>query len=811
MGPSSLSAAMLAVARLALLAVFAEVASAQVNVNSAQDHSGQTLPQTVAPLVQNSCLPCHDATTDTDLNFEQLGYDLSDQQTYQNWLAVYDRVRSGEMPPEPESRPDPQTRHVALQGLADHLRMASRAKQEQTGRVPSRRLTKLELGYTLRDLLHIDRNVTTAIPEESSSGTFDTVGIDQRMSAVHMESYLEASDKALAAAIQVGRNQKIAIELDFAGSKFLNEFHDKPLELGGSVSRRTEHGVALFRDVDYLLTSHAGGAILPAAGQYRISTTAKSYQSTEPITLKIIRKETSGAAQLLITKDLIPGQQEEVSLETFLKPGDTFYTTFAMKSEPFPKIAAVGVRQYNGPGIEVIKQNLVGPLTDSWPPKSTQELFAGCDIQGPDTGPFQISITEAWISERIRSFCKTAFRRPVIESEIQTYLNLVNHDSQRNRPPLDRLRLALKSILAAPQFLLFSDQSGELDDHALATRLSYFLWKSLPDATLTRLANLGQLSEPDVLKNQVDRMLADPKSQRFIKDFVGQWLRLYHVNATSPDEGLYPEFDELLGSAIPQETECFVTHLIQNNLSILNLVDSDFTFVNRRLAQHYDLPDVDGQEFRRVKLPAGSKRGGILTQAAILKTTANGTTTSPVMRGNFVLTTLLGTPPPPPPPAVGSIEPDTRGQTTIREILQAHREIESCNQCHQKIDPPGFALESFDPIGGYRSHYRATGGGLMGLLTQQTYHAGPAVDPSGVTADGQAFNGISDFKKYLLNQDQQIARNLISLLVVYSTGGEIEFVDHDEIDSMLEQSIRTNFGFKDMIHAVVQSHLFRHL
>ena len=216
---------------------------------------------------------------------------------------------------------------------------------------------------------------------------------------------------------------------------------------------------------------------------------------------------------------------------------------------------------------------------------------------------------------------------------------------------------------------------------------------------------------------------------------------------------------------------------MKENLSLCNLIDSDFTFVNRRLAEHYGIPGIEGQAFRKIQLPQDSPRGGVLTQAAILKTTANGTTTSPVTRGNFVLTNFLGTPPSPPPPGVGSIEPDTRGQTTIREILTAHRKIESCNQCHREIDPPGFAMESFDPIGGFRTYYRASGGELKfgDLTVAAPPRQGPPVDPSGVTADGKDFSGIDEFKRLLLDQKEPVARNFISQLVVYATGGEIEF------------------------------------
>ncbi len=332
----------------------------------------------------------------------------------------------------------------------------------------------------------------------------------------------------------------------------------------------------------------------------------------------------------------------------------------------------------------------------------------------------------------------------------------------------------------------------------------------MPDQELMDLAAAGKLTQSDVLAQQVNRMLEDEKSQRFVNDFLGQWLTLHEINATTPDENLYPEYDDVLSKSILEETELFFTELINENLSVTNLIDSDFAFLNRRLAQHYQVPGVRGQTLQKVTLPDESPRGGVLTQASVLKTTANGTVTSPVTRGNFVLTNILGTPPNPPPPNVGSIEPDTRGTTTIRETLDAHRNVASCAMCHRQIDPPGFALESFDPIGKYRVNYRATKGETLFQLFQGgTYKRGPKVDPSGVTAEGRSFSGIEDYKQLLMAQKDQVAKHFISQLIVYSTGGEIEFADREELEAIRARTQDQDYPVKNIIHEVVQSKLFR--
>ncbi|MBP85576.1 MAG: hypothetical protein CMJ64_02490 [Planctomycetaceae bacterium] len=782
--------------------------------------SGTTVAQSfktdVAPLIESSCIQCHDADTETGLTIGALGHDLSDAETFRKWERVFDRVHDGEMPPESEARPDPMQLKVALASLKKDLRTASLARQQRVGRVPARRLTKLEFGYTLRDLLLIESDMTSSIPDEVESGSFDTVGSTQRISAVHMESYLKAADEALKLAINLGENPyRVRVMNDYS---HLDQWHEKPLNMGGNVTRKLKYGkgIALFRDVDYLMQFRFG---VTTPGTHRLSAKVAAYQSKEPVTLKLIVKDPTGGARLVKAVDLEPGTPETIVVDAFLKPGDSPYLTFDMGGvEPFTAItAAGGSKNYKGRGLAIMSQKVEGPLFDSWPPPSTRQLLDGLELansEGSDKGPFEVKASKnqlEHVTEIVRHFAPRAFRRQVAEGEIQSFVDLAKPALEADRDFIDVLRIPLRSMLSSPQFLLFGGEAGELDDHALANRLSYFLWKSMPDEQLFALVKEGKLSDSKVLARQVDRMLGDEKSNRFVRDFLGQWLRLYKVNATTPDEGLYPEYDELLAGAIPKEPELFFTELINENLSLTNLIDSDFTFVNRRLATLYGIPDVKGQQFRKVELPKDSPRGGVLTQAAILKTTANGTVTSPVLRGNFVLTNFLGTPPPPPPPLEASIEPDTRGKTTIREILAAHREIETCNTCHREIDPPGFAMESFNPIGGFRTHYRASGGELKfgDFNVPAPFKKGPPVDASGVTADGKEFSGINEFKQHLLNEKEQVAKHFISQLVVNSTGGEIQFADREEIEAILKRTRKDDFPVRDIIHEVVQSKLFR--
>lgn len=781
-------------------------------------------PKALSTLVEQHCASCHDSDTETELDLGSLDYKLERGETFAAWENVFDRVSRGEMPPESEDQPDENEKSAFLNLLHDDLLKASQMRQAKLGRAGPRRLTKLELGYTLQDLLQISGNVTSGVPEEGESGSFDIVGATQRISALHLESYLGAADEALALAIQLGENPYASHKTTYG---WLKEWHEKPLNDGGSITR--EHpdgeGIILFRDIDYLTMFHFkynpyGG--VPTAGVYRLQADVAPFQSRKPLTVKCIAKDPSGGARLLKAMDLKPGEKQLLEFETYLQPGEIPYLTYVDPSKD-AIFSKGGAKYYKGPGLAIHSQTVEGPLNETWPPASTTKLLKGIELK-PAGGllglfggskPFQTKLTQSageHVADIATQFARRAFRRPTSRDEIQPFLELAKPAIEAERPFLEVLHIPLRSMLGAPSFLLFDSEPGRLDDFALANRLSYFLWRSMPDEELFELADAGKLSDPEILAAQVERMLDDEKSERFVKDFIGQWLRLYKVNVTTPDDGLYPEFDELLSNSIPQETELFFSELLHENLSLSNLVDSDFTMLNRRLAEHYDIEGVEGQEFRRVELSADSPRGGVLTQAAILKTTANGTNTSPVARGNFVLSNLLGTPPSPPPPDIGSIEPDTRGETTIRAILAAHREMESCNQCHREIDPPGFALESFNPIGGFRTNYRISGGesSFFGFVSKLPPRKGPKVDSTGVTADGQRFTDIQGYKKLLLRKKEQLARNFISQLIVFSTGAEIQFADRQEIERILARHQRFDYPVRDIMLSVIQSKLFLH-
>jgi hypothetical protein len=311
------------------------------------------------------------------------------------------------------------------------------------------------------------------------------------------------------------------------------------------------------------------------------------------------------------------------------------------------------------------------------------------------------------------------------------------------------------------------------------------------------------LSRPENLRAQVERMLKHPKAQGFIKNFLAQWLDLRLIDFTMPDRKLYPEFDDALRKSMVEETELFFAELLKRDLSVANFVDSDFAMLNERLAQHYGIAGVKGPALRRVALPPGSHRGGVLTQASVLKVTANGTTTSPVVRGAWVLRNILGKPPDPPPPNAGAIEPDIRGAKTIREELDKHRRDASCASCHVKIDPLGFALESFDVTGGWRDKYRVLSGPNLAMTRN-----GPKVEADSTLPDGRAFRDIDELKKLLVEDKDQLARCLTEKLLIYATGRGLRFSDRAFVKEIVAHSRAKDYGLRSLIHEIVQSRVF---
>ena len=472
------------------------------------------------------------------------------------------------------------------------------------------------------------------------------------------------------------------------------------------------------------------------------------------------------------------------------------------------------------PGVVFRWLEVEGPIYDERGPGAGHRLlFGDLPLKAPAKkgGPIEIiSEQPAHDAARLlRHFAQHAYRRPVTDAEATRFLPVIEGALQTGSSFADAMIAGYTAVLCSAEFISLDEKTGPLDDYALASRLAFFLWNSPPDDALRDLAARGELHRREVLRAQTERLLNDPKSQRFTEAFLDYWLDLRKITATAPDSTLYPDYylDDHLEESALEETRMFFAELLRGDLPARDVAASDYVYVNERLAAHYGLPLAEGVALRRVELPYDSPRGGLLTQAAVLKITANGTTTSPVLRGAWIMERLLGLPPPPPPPSVPAVDPDTRGATTIRQQLEKHRTQESCAACHTKIDPPGFALESFDVMGGWRDRYRAASDAKpdpgIGKGGQKfLFHTALPVDPSGVFPDGRAFGDIRDFKRLLLADEAQLARNLLRQLAIYATGAPISFSDRATIEQILKRARSRQYGVRTLVHELVQSPLF---
>ena len=762
-------------------------------------------------LLESHCQKCHGGgKAKGKFRIESLSGDFADRQNRAMWLAVMEQLEAGDMPPEKEPRPTEQEVQAVVERIRQRAKAAEIAQRAAEGRVVLRRLNQAEYVNTVRDLLHVDVDLSDLLPPNTSTSGFDNNAAALHTSSFLLRNYLAAADRVLDAAIaNKGEPWKLNKRYDLR--------EEKSIARTGSVYRHVDDGVAIFavwESANIRVTMW--NMFTRFRGKYRIRISGYGYQSDgKPVDFHVNAgtfKEVT--EERLIDYFSFPADEPTVlEFVEQLEPENRLRIIADGLPALPPEVEKVGAEQYKGPGLAIQWVEVEGPLLESWPPPSHKSIFGDMprervpSADDPDRLEV-VSLQPMADAERIlNSFARRAFRRAVTDLDIQPFLRRVQSRLDEGYSFEQAMRVGLKGIMVSPDFLFLreknSPDTNQLDDDALPSRLSYFLWSSMPDEELLGLAEDRKLNEPAVLRQQVERMLDDPKSNSFTENFTGQWLSLRAIDDTMPDRTLYREYDDILKTASLKEPKLFFEEMLKNDLSITNFVSSDFTFLNARLAKHYNIPGVVGAYMRKVALPPGSHRGGVMTMSSVLKVTANGTTTSPVLRGAWLLERILGTPPPKPPPDIGAIEPDIRGATTIREQLAKHRDVESCARCHREIDPPGFALESFDVIGGWRNHYRAIQEGSRRVIK------GPPVDSTGVLPDGRRFENIDDYKLLLLQDKDQLARNLAEKLLSYSTGAEPTQLDKPEIERIVKSVREKEYGFRALIHDVVQSTLFK--
>ena len=769
--------------------------------------AGHELRQHVTSFLETHCLDCHQGTeAEAGLDLESLAFTPSHTGSLARWVALHDRVRDGEMPPPDYAQLDTSEKERFLNGLAKSIQRAQSDRQTRLGRVVSRRLTRKQVERSLHVLLGIDIPLAEYMPAPPRNSEFSTVATGQSMSHFQVKSHLAVVDMAL--------DEAFRRALMPADNLYVREFDAQGLSREDPKRRCREpemwRGRAVIWNGTVIFYGRIPAAKAPHDGWYRFALTVGALNPPEQggVWSTIRTGLCVSSAPLLnhVASFEATTEPRTIEFETWLpknhmleiRPGDA-----TLKRARFSggQIGAGEGEPQNVPGIAFDGLKMVQFRQGASNEEIRKILFGDLRLQVNDDGSPQIESKTPVEAARqlLRAFASRAFRRPVNDETLQPYVDATVKEWEASQDFSSAMRFGYRAILCSPRFMYLHELPGPLDAHALATRLSYFLTGSPPDPQLRDSASDGNLLQCKQLLAQTERLL-DKHGQQFVADFAAEWLDLDKIRNTTPDRKLYRTYDPVVELSLLQETHGFLYHMLANDCSILELIDGDYTFLNSRLAQHYEIPDVSGDQLRHVSLKHHI-RGGLLTQGSILKVTANGTNTSPVLRGVWVSERLLGVPIRPPPENVPAIEPDIRGAKSIREQLEKHRSDAVCASCHAKIDPPGFVLENFDPVGQWRDYYRTK--------KKPKKQRNKTIDAGYRLLDGREFKDIHEFRQLVCSNPRRIAANVAENLVVYGTGGRIEFVDRDVIESIVNEAAQQDYGFRSILKAVVDSSLFR--
>ncbi len=795
-----------------------------------------------APLdkfVGEYCIKCHGPENQkADRRFDKLTTTIKTPDDALLWQEILDQLNKGEMPPKKEKQPPRTELLAAVDAITQSVADATQRFKATGAHTVLRRLNSYEYQQTIGDLLGLNVagwNPAADFPPENRVNGFDNNAGAQTTSGMLLDHYFIAAEEAIQRTTAFGAKPEMKSYVQKSPFYFeKTKAGDLPKVFQTDRFRWVSHtgyDDLVGRDyrgghIGFEPLGHGGA---PQSGRYTIRVQAAAidrthqydfiddYRNGDPIVMEIAAVTRGGSVEstgnitgqrtlALVeltndkpqwfewTVDLDRGEEPEVRFRNGPVRAKRLAGLMSRNANKYPELNAVGrelgkgeiasamLKAYRGPKLRIWEMQVKGPQLDQWPTPGHTLIYGTLT-------PDQISRTN--IPERLRVFAEAAFRRPLRSGELAPIEKLVTAKLDAGMKPMDALQLGLQTILCSPAFLHLHEGSGKLNDFALASRLSYFFWSSIPDQTLYQLAAIGKLHEPATLGAQVDRMLADPKSQRFVQNFIRLWLNLDHIGEMPVSTDFVSFFRDNIDAAMRAETESFFRHILDKNLPPREFLAANYTFLNRELALHYGLPPLQGVQLRQVSLPKG-ERGGLLTQASFLTASANGVDTSPVVRGVYVQEKLLGYTPPPPPPDVPLIEPDASGAKTIREQLAKHRDNATCASCHQKIDPYGFALENFDAIGIWRANYSKT----------------QEIDPSGDLPTGEKFTGVTDFRGLLIARHEQFARALTEKLLTYALGRAPEFTDRAVIDGIMKNLSANKGGFKDLVRAVVLSESF---
>ena len=827
-----------------------------------------TLTESVKNLLQSQCADCHTGDqAEASLDLVRLMEQGVSQDSLDRWVLIYDRMDAGEMPPEkPLDANHLQTLHQEF--LPELIRL-DQQRVATVGRTTFRRMNRLEFENRLRSLFKAPwLQIKTILPEDTVAYRFNKVSESLDVSHVNVARYMQAVDYAIREVTETSPEPTKTMKRKFYAREqpsFNRKVHYT--EFNRSPERATFPLIGYEADVnvlrDPMVPFTVGESDPERRDQEAFGVVASSYEPLEP-TFALFKAPASGRYKLQFKGYTFWAQGEEKrwwrpdrekismgrraepvavyaqspprqlrklgefdfqiepsvqELEVYLVKGETIRPDPVRLFRSRPPNWRNPLAEKDGmPGVAYNYLEVEGPILEQWPSYGHKLLFDDLPLTKINNKKSEVTSDQPR-EDAIRlldRFLGEAYLRPIDEQQRNSLL-MVFDKAQTSGFSFHESMIAMyTAALCSPHFVCFEEPVGELDAIAVANRMSLFLWNQPVDTTLRTWASTLDVKNTAEIRAQAKRMLADKQTRIFVDAFLDFWLDLRKLNDTSPDELLYPDYylDDALVDAAQAETQLYMLDLIQQNKPIRYLVDSDYTFANERLAAHYGMAKVDGVAMRQVSLPADSPRGGLLTHASVLKVTANGTTTSPVVRGAWIGERILGTRIPPPPKSVPAIEPDTRGATTIREQLKLHRADPSCAGCHRKIDPVGFALESFDVLGGYRQQYRSvgeTGDKVEGIGKNGqpfTFKMGPPVDPSGELPTSEKFGDVEELKSALAHHEREIARNLLVQWSIYATGAPPRISDREEIERILDRLQSDGYPLGSMVEELVCSPLF---
>ena len=746
------------------------------------------------------CVACHGSKKqEGKRRFDSLQPEFSSKSTAGTWHDILDQLRSGRMPPRKRPRPDPAAARRTIDWITGQLRQSGQLRTRPNDAV--RRLNHREYNNTLRDLLLIDTGYDPAsgFPDDNRTDGFDTVGGSLVFSPALMREAMRAAADAVDRGVKFGPRPEVRVH------RILPRTATRPVfrtDEYVKIVTGTGDGFQQFRpdgknaprlaQGEYLVRIHAtalhtafrgvGQIDGPVRMKIRVGPPGKTAEAGSRRTIRIVDVPDNKPRTFTVRARFEAGQVPIVSFANG-HPGSFKNLVRKRYGPEARKNRAPIMAAYDGPQLRVFWMEVEGPLYENWPLPGHERIF-GSKIRPEDRD---------YVRSILLKFTTRAFRRPVIGDDIEPFLALYDRLRTRKDTFQQAIRSTLQAVLCSPGFFYVRTGRAPLDDFAIANRLSYFLWSSMPDERLTNLAERGELRRGDVRQAEATRMLADPRGRAFVDSFTGQWLGLDQLGEMPPDPKRFRNYYRgELESAMREESRRFFAHLLEENLDVAHFLDADFTFLNQRLAKHYGIDGVEGSAFRRVRLDPGIPRGGLLGQASILTLTSNGTVTSPVVRGVWVLGNLLGDTPDPPPAGVAELEPDTRGATTIREQLDRHRSNKRCAVCHRRIDPLGFALEQFDPTGQWRTRYDKR----------------QPIETSGVLEDGRPIRGFTELKRLLLEDRDRFLDCLIEKLLVYATGSRAESIDPKQAEAIAGDSKQRGTKLADLIRLVVASDQF---